>query len=143
MTTERDYINRASFSLEDGGHSLQRESWDFAILRASEAVEYSLRAALAIVTSEYPDRGELINVLLELDNHYPFPEWFHGKYPRFYMISTVLFGLSTYTKDGLGVTNTPPSALFTYHEADMHLRNAAEVVEACSKLVSEMGGRLS
>ena len=80
-----DYLNRASTCIKEAEDCLRRGDYPTSILRAGEAVEFALKAAIRLVGQNYDRKHDVSAALAK--SFQSFPPWFKDKVPRFRSLS--------------------------------------------------------
>jgi len=130
-----DYLNRASTCIKEAEDCLRRGDYPTSILRAGEAVEFALKAAIRLVGQNYDRKHDVSAALAK--SFQSFPPWFKDKVPRFRSLSRTFTSLSLDAKYGDEMLDAPPKALFLESEARIYLESAREVLNECLKLQRE------
>ena len=132
----RDYLNRAAMCLQQAQDCLSQGNYSTSVLRSAETVEFALKAALRFIGHSYKQEHD---ISAPLANAYEdFPPLFKDKVARFRLLSKIFTSLSLSAKYGDEILDTPPNALFSESDARYYLGNAAEVLNECLTLQSEM-----
>lgn len=131
----REYIARASRTLEEARNAIRAGDHPLTIRRAQEAAELSLKAALRFVAIEYPREHDVRDVLLGLVASRRLPEWFEAELEFMAHASSDLARKRGPSFYGDEQTMKPPSDLFTRDDATKALEDAEKIYQNCKKLI--------
>ena len=134
------YLDRAYTLLGEAKEASKRCDWALSVLRSAESVEFSLKAVLKCLGSEYKREHDVSGDLVKASDNVP--EWFRGKIGRLNLISRFLTMLSIPAKYGDEVLNLSPKSLFERPEGEAYLQVAEQVYWDCSRLFNEMKNRV-
>lgn len=132
----RDYLDRASNSLREAEDSSKRYDWPLCVLRSAECVEFSLKAILRLIASDYKREHDVSGVMINAYDK--FPEWFKIKVPRISFVSRVFTQISLTAKYGDELLKASPKIIFEQPEAQAYFGIAKQIYFDCSRLFWEV-----
>ncbi len=132
----RDYLTRAAMTLEEARAAASKGYYSLAVRRAQETVELSLKAALRFLAIEYPKEHDVSTVLRSVKELRPLPPWFAENLELMARVSRELSWKRGAAFYGDEKSATPASQLFTKEDGTQALRDAEEVFQLCTRLIS-------
>jgi len=134
----REYVRRASATLEEARHALESGDNPLTVRRSQETVELSLKALLRFLGIEYPREHDVRDVLLEAAASRPLPEWFRAEIEFMASASSDLARKRGPAFYGDEQAMLPPSSLFSEQDARKALRDAERIYQNCEKVIGSM-----